>query len=632
MKRPKLPKEQFRDVPVLFPTVVAPVTEAQLARYRRIAAEHGPYAFCVDRQSEEEELKRKAATGQFRRVEAIRQFARVAGCWIPEPVARADRQEGELAFSFDRDFWFVDGEEKHATGYTASQNARPEFWRAYLLAQALAEQQCAPAAFLVGEGTRLFRDTAWLETFYRSLKDAGVRVFVGNYGEITDQTLPGLQAMIRALSSWLPEALKGARKARRENGEVFSPGNIHFGLRVDPEDARIVHAHPDEWPLLAQLVEELAEARLRSLLEGLEWLERHGIKRSIGWLYTLLFKRPILDGTYDTDATWGQVRKLRQRPFTDLDIRPNGDRRYLRHQKEALLIPIRFGPGCEPIPPELLALARQRIRGRRRTGEKEPPAGHWISGRFTRCAVCGQAVDERLRHRPQPHWDLVCLCANTLRMRHGISRRAADDFEECQHVRYRPLDEPLSAKVWRLIVGEVEARPLNPDLLPIEEEADEERRLRAEVVRLDAELETLIANMGQLRLNGANQERFQRRCDQLSEAVESRQRQLNTLTTRMIERRQRNESLSNLRSLLRRFNCRLADAEKRELIEEIVARIDVHLEEGWFEVHVDTTLPGLARLHGSLGGENFTYSPKSEIFTDLDRFRLKLKGTLDLAA
>jgi hypothetical protein len=272
---PRLPKAPIRDVPVLHPMNWDPATPEQIQFFSQVIEAHGGYMVAIDRQSDDKELKRSGHTGQIRRVDGIMSQVR-PGYWLPAPIYHPDRQDGELPYSFHRAFWFVDGEKKRATGHTADPNARPEFRRGYLQALALAEAGCGPKMVVFGEATRFFRDEQWLMSFCHSCWDAKIELFVVGYGPVTRPTLPGLIALINALSAWLPECAKGARKARREQGRIWTKQRPPFGLLFDPEDDRKVYAHPTEWPILRRMMFLLADGTLRTQYEACAWLKAQG--------------------------------------------------------------------------------------------------------------------------------------------------------------------------------------------------------------------------------------------------------------------------------------------------------------------------------------------------------------------
>lgn len=621
-QRPRLPKDSdIRDVGRLFPATLPELTAEQIRFYQHVKKRHGNYVLAIDRQSDEQELRRVGHTGQVRRVEAIQAMAKSVG-WLPHPPAILDRQSGELPYDFDavienegdlyplRSFWFLDGEHQNATGYAANPFARPEFWRAFQLALALAEHGIGPVAFIVGEPTRFFRDTQWLETFFRSLRDAGIRFFVATYTEVTQQTLPGLQAMVNALSEWLPQAVKSYREQCRAAGKRHH-SREPFGFIFDPEDRSVVYPHPEQWPPIREMICLLEAGTLPAIEPAIGWLiQTHGFKKGEHWLRSLLFEEPYLDGYYRCHKTKHTVRKLRQRPWVDIDIRPSGSRRYLIQPTDnPLLLPIhweiperimqqRFAhlpPAARfqsPLPPEIVAGARRQIRGRGRPRKYDRVPGSFVSGQSMRCAVCGHMLEEQLRCRPNPIWSVQCMCAQTVsgretyRQKRHVSHKEAAQMPECQHQRYAATGaESLSQKVWHLVCNEIERNPELPADTENEDEAQVERQLRRRIAELTHEIERSLDTVTQMdNLPESVLAIHRERLSQRGQELEATQRQLDTLATTMIRKRQQQSGLEQLRKALRYQRQTAADEERAELLELMGVQVQAHLEEGWFKV------------------------------------------------
>jgi hypothetical protein len=604
---PKLPKDQLiRDVPVLFPNATLEELSPDLEQfYRLVQKQHGKYYFGIDRQSDRKELARKDATGQIRRVEGILAFADVAQAWAPTPKhLGGDRAEDAPPYLFDRRFWFVDGEKKNATGLCANPTVRPEFWRAYLLTRALGAKGIGPSAFIIGEGTRFFRDSEWLGSFCRSLWDVGIEVYIVNFGKVDPRTLPGLQSVIAALSEWLPMALKGARAARKNNNRIFH-GNPPFGLRFS-EDKSQVFAHPEEWPILAELVEGIAVGQLRTFHAAVVWLHAHrGIQRTEGWLGQLLRSR-LFEGIYDTYKTTGRPRQVRQRPFTDLDVSAGGYRRYLKTNLEPKPFIINFDKyGMSPISPAVLARARARIlnKGGRPQQLDTRNERLFLGQGLVRCAVCGMGVRETTKQwKKGTSYYLACQCVETLCMRHSIDRSQARQMEEAQHVRHATLSgyQTLSERVWSMLVRETEEYSPAPRE-SAEADTSERQRLEEEIEGLNTQVSNLVDSLMTMRLTDEMRRQIEARQLSLTKEINERQRQLNTLTTHMIERGRRNPTMCEFREVLREFHRDgLPHEMKCEFVATLVDQVIVHLEEGWFEVRLDASLPTPKVLRGKL--------------------------------
>jgi hypothetical protein len=317
--RLKLPPTPEREVEVLFPEREIEVSRETIEVYRSKV----PYAFAIDRQSEPKKAKQKDATGMRRRVETILAFGEDEGLYLPVPIAVKDRQEGELPYRFEEEsanFWFVDGQVKRATGYAANQNARPQLWRAFLLAKSLARHGCAPSWFVVGEGTRLFRDPQWLSTFCRALWHHKIRIFAGGFGEVNKDNYSGFEAYITALSGWLAKVNEGARKIKRMEGVIpHSSKQAPFFLEFS-EDRRHVYTRPEEWAIVSEMTHRIADGTLPNCFAVERWLKERGVVRSHAWVLQFL-KRPYLDGWYECGTKEYVPRLLSQAGlFFDLDI------------------------------------------------------------------------------------------------------------------------------------------------------------------------------------------------------------------------------------------------------------------------------------------------------------------------
>jgi hypothetical protein len=332
----------------LFPAVDIKLPEDKIEMYAAQHARH-PYGFGNDRQSIAKVLSEKKRTGQEGRINNICDAARNHTLWLPHPVEREDRQEGELQYIFDRDYWFVDGECENATGEAASPYARPELWRGWKLACALSEKGIGPRAFIIGSPERFFRHGAWWTVWFESLKNHGVDTIVAGWGVVDDQNLPMILAYVTYLSKWLPERLKNAREARYRRKEI-AHNRPPFGLTF--LDRQTVAPHALEWPIIQECIAQIACGVLNNATEAAAWVDaacrERGIdsrRRATSRCTVLQWLRgPLLDGWYVDGKTQNIPRLLKdaRSPMTDLDLTPQGNRRYLRLRLSGHPFPIRL--------------------------------------------------------------------------------------------------------------------------------------------------------------------------------------------------------------------------------------------------------------------------------------------------
>jgi hypothetical protein len=150
-----------------------------------------PYGFAIERQSEgKRTIGDPNKTGHECRVSAI---LRLAGdLYLPAPEERSGRMQGEARYVFDERHWFIDGERNRATGWSARPEVRPRLWMAYALARRLKElrPEAAPAAFVVGDPTRLFREDQWLRVWARAILQEQILLYVDGFdGPVTEHEL-----------------------------------------------------------------------------------------------------------------------------------------------------------------------------------------------------------------------------------------------------------------------------------------------------------------------------------------------------------------------------------------------------------------------------------------------------------
>jgi hypothetical protein len=640
----KLPKDRpIREVVSLFPQTKVRPTEEQVAEYRS----HLPYAFAIDRQSDKKEMARAQATGCRRRVDAIVLAAKDRHLYLPTPVPNEEQQDGELPFFYDDRYWFVDGEHKKATGYAASENARPRLWQAFRLAQALAEQGIGPSFFIIGEATRFFRNDQWLTTFVRALWEHDIKIFVSQFGEVNQANLNGLTSYVTALSGWLPLVTKGARDQRRQQKKLFS-NQPPYGLRfTGPEgslecnDRSEVWTEPDQWWVIDELLRRMADGELSNAIDAAIWLkEVHGVERAAKWVRDLV-RHPMLYGEYHAYSRRWEPRKLRQLDglHTDLDIRDNGTQRYLVHSQEGLHFEIRYTEGTGPIPPQVAMQALSRIERRRGRPQTSPKHKDSILPQgVARCAVCGCSIREfPPRAKEGTIWRLKCRCVEHYRVVMDMSMSESREWIAAHKPHVLALHASLSEALWALMVERLYGEPS-----PVETPAPDVRHLietaRHRLAAAEAEFDAFqgrcfrgeAGDVTHPRVKASIEKERERLLQTLGRREAELKEQVETKVATQQEQAVR-QQIAKVISMFQQFG--MDPAVRRDFFSQILDRIDVHLEEGWFRVHIRTALPGLQDLVGRLQAGEGPVVPGERAEKDVGCltnffFELVLPGTL----
>lgn len=458
MPRPKRGVEKLAKVRVLttnslyedqkeaiFARVKTEITSAVVQVYQGAT----PLCFAIDRQSVHTARKDPARTGEEARIHAILKMAQRMGfpC-LTAPERNPDWQPGQPLIMFDRRFWFVDGIERNATGFTAHPDARPELWRAYAVARRLREidPMLGPKAFLVGELTRFFRDENWFQQWIDVLSRMGIEVHEETHGHLEGEKLAILCYGVKKQSERFLQDRERSREVRKARGELFH-NNKHFGLRwtaaggaLHPKIRSEVWTEPQEWAILRAMVFGLANGTIPTLEAASQWLLReHGVSRSAVWVSELLRPaRPpvasILTGVYSRAYSQhcDAVRvETADRTVSDLDITPNGHRRYLRDYGQGLPFPIHFTEGdAEVIPLDTYRAACDRVLRRGRSSNSESPDRHEqviVPPLLLRCAHCLFGIEER---SPRSNtwtggvspWRCLCKGVEQYARRHKLTR------------------------------------------------------------------------------------------------------------------------------------------------------------------------------------------------------------------
>jgi hypothetical protein len=437
------------------------LTDDDLTFYQRLPS----WAQGLDRQSVHAEMKRKEATGHETRVLSIVRIAEHEEWYLPMPPRRGEeRQDGELLYEFDKapwkHVWFVDGQQKNATGFSASPHARPELWRARHVIRTLSRYDIRPRACIVGKDTRFFRAGLWFYAWFDSIQALGIALVVSGWGEVTSQTLPAMIMAVEAQSRALREAKRTSLEVRKTRGEI-GHGVATFGLQFDAEDRQVVRVHPEEWALLVEMTRRTATGELRTAVEGIAWMvenaERFGVDservpRSKTWLLQF-FRKEHLEGVYRSYTQTCIPRTLEQAdlPLRDFDLTESGHYRYLRMRQEGISFDIEMGD--MKLPPQVVAQARHRIFGKRGRPTREAP--HAIPTHRALCVFpngllrcrCGSYIEERCPQGQKPPSAFWTLAVDLLHMEHyhaGVSSvdsaRLCTELLQSQDATARPID------------------------------------------------------------------------------------------------------------------------------------------------------------------------------------------------
>jgi hypothetical protein len=579
----------------------------------------GPYAFAIDRESTPTAAREDGATGMRRRIDAILCQARAQGLYLPEPTLRTPAVAGELPYIFEDDcawHWFVDGTTKRATGYAISPHARPQLWRALLLAQCLVKRGFGPKAFLVGEGTRLFRDERWLTSFVHTLWGLEIKLFCEGFGEVTRQTLSSLIAYVNAVSGWLGAVTAGARAVREAQHRIFH-NKPPFGVQFSPDRSR-VFADPVTWPLLCDMVERLADGRLASMADATLWLQEQGHSRSIAWLGQFLWL-PILDGSYRSYHRDFVPRVLVQKDglLSDLDITPGGGRRYLeRNRGEGQVWAIEHPHGTHPIPASLLSAARAKVKEHRGRRPRTPEiwVNQLIPQRLMRCAICGHGVSEKAQRMgarlPDGTrafiWGLNCRQVATLGVRCRCTTEEARAMALPEHIRYRAGQ--ISETVWKTLASGLrgaEIKPASPDP-SIEVELAE---LQMQLAQVQQEFErfqdrVLAGHAGDLANETVRAYVEKRRSGYLSD-LDALHQQTELLGARRLAAPWTYARVQAASMAIKEApEAELDPESKRAIIAQAVDRIVVNLETGDFTIYLDRTHEAIGELQGRMASSS----------------------------
>jgi len=646
LKPGTLPKgEASRTVPLLFPKTDWPVTDEEVRDY--LAAM--PYAFAYDRQSKDEELRRKDATGARRRVAAIMATAELAHLTLPQPETVIDQEDGDLPFLYDERFWYLDGQHKKATGYAANQDARPKLWEAFLKSQALARHKAGPSHFIVGEASRFFRDPRWATEFASALWYHQIRLVVHPFGDVTEYNISGLIAYINATSGWLPMIGKGAREARKAQKRPFSI-RVPFCLRVsgpegcEPEQTRThIWTRAETWPAFSEAVKQLANGVLKNSYDAVAWLDQErGIHLSKSRFLQILYSR-IPEGfhtLYDETCT---PRRVVQEGglWSDLDITETGNRRYLVQDVEGIDFPIRYTPGTTPIELAEVLAARRRVKGRKGRPATTDKAGEeakstrgkrrqeevFLGTYKIRCAVCSSSVRQFAPYgKTGTKWLLLCNCVQNLRMggtrtEKRLTLPQARAHIEATNPHVQAADVNLQELIWNALMDRMSK------LAPPGENTAPDQTTRAMNAKAKAiEAETRFKEFQQrvaVGLMGDPKD------DLIRESIEENRKQLHTavlqaraeasrLTTDHLTAEKEAIARKEIAFLIRQAREEMKDpAERRAILDDLLEVVVVHLEEGWAEITARRDWSALRRLRvrwGVTEKESSSWSPL--LFTD----------------
>lgn len=615
LPRNTLPKDRAtRTVKVLFPQTRIEISDETIQFYKA----HQPFAFAFDRQSDKGELTRAESTGADRRVRMIQGTAQEKNLYLPLAVPRPNRQDGDLPFDLDTAFWFVDGEQRRATGYAANQNARPRLWEGFLLAQALAEHGAGPTMFVVGEATRFFRNEKWLMEFSYAIWEKGIELVVHPFGPVTRHTLQGLTAYVNALSGWLPMVTAGSRETRKAQRRPFSTTQP-FGLRTSgvegteaPETRLAIWTDVGPWNAFSDAIEALATGAVTCIADATILIQQFGFTLSTTRVQQLIHST-IPEGVHVLYRYQCKPRRLVQEGglFSDLDITEGGNRRYLYEEQPGVPMTIQFTPGTQPISTTVLLAARARITG---NGGRPPSKGRGagygmpdyksalLPTRLLRCATCGHSL--RLmppRRGSNKTWTVVCNCVQTLRMRLKLSRPDARTYVEthCPHSTYANVD--LGALVWERVSQALVQMPPpreedDPKAVWVLREREARRTLREREAAFHAfQKRCADGEMGDLTNRWVAASVDSERAT-LIVNLESAEADVKRLTA---ENLTAHKASVHREQVARVFTALAHEADtqvKQELLAMLVERVVVHLDERWYEITVSCDWPTLLSL------------------------------------
>lgn len=515
MPRERLQKEVLRDhlfdAEAIFQRVRAHVTPEVVALLKETRRARGPFAFGLDRQSEgKKALGKRDHTGHVGRVDLILQTAQRHGLYLPKPLDRPDRQDGDSPFLFDPNFWYVDGEEDRATGFSFAPEVRPRLWMAFATIRRINEldRDALPSALVLAEFSRFTRAHEWIAVWMNSIRKEGVDIIFPETGrvELVHFEIIGIsvRAQSQHLTAYRDRALEVARKDQRV---VF--GKRPFGLYFS-EDRRTVHTHPEEWPILWDVIHGIAGARFATLAAATRWVrETHGRTLSPSLIHKWLSgESTAMKLDRDQYVAYGYkhtpcVVKQRSGVLYDFSYTENCNKRYVREERSAeeqLPLPIDHAKhGTRPVPPSVLEAARARIEGAGRRAANPSQSQSIVPKGITRCAVCGARLWECHRDpgaidRKFEGWSVRCEGYARRAYYQGLDRRETRNlFPEHRRFVRAGITVPLREALREALKQDFDPAALEAPAAVLDRRDALQKKRREVQAQIDALTENLLA-------------------------------------------------------------------------------------------------------------------------------------------
>jgi hypothetical protein len=485
------------------------ITPATLARLRQ----HVPFCFGVDRQSLGATILRNPSkTGHDGRVHLICQQSRVLGLYLPEPHENPRwPAQGELQYDFDGMFWYIDGENRRSTGFSAGPSARPRLWEAYTLTRYLHENapELKPKAFIFGELMRLARADKWMKMWVEALQFMGVPSIVDGK-ELQGSFLDLAAAFAREHSEKMVKEIRRARETMERRGCIHSNqppwGLVFTGHNRDltSRERWEVWTVTERWNILHDMVAHFVEGTFRTCNDAVVWFrEEHGIIRTPTYVHMLLQPYTakdagvppppsILTGVYTAYKTVTKPCQIVEEDGLrwDYHINEHGNQVVIVEYRPGKQFPIHYAPGSKPIPPEMLEAARARLLHRGRPAKENTADRHAlciIPPSIHRCARCGAWIEERspVGGQNSRTWRLMCQCHQYLTQKLRTTREEAKQHEAAQHTQRQNWS--VSLPLWEAIRAWFEEEMHRPEEMhPLSASEDERRRRELEQQKAEA--------------------------------------------------------------------------------------------------------------------------------------------------
>lgn len=612
-------RPQLFDADSIFRAVREQITPAAVAALRQPGRR---YAFGIDRQSlGAERLRDPEHTGHKGRVALIARTAERFGLWLPEPIGRPNQQKGETPFIFDERYWFIDGEDAKATGFSFAPEIRPRFWHAYATIRRINEIDpgACPSALILADYMRFLRADEWIKVWANAIWKEGVDIIYPETGPVGPMHLDMICVSVRAQSQHLvgyrERFLEVARKEKR-----IPFGRCPFGLQFS-EDHRAVHTHPEQWPVLYEIVSRLADGRLKNASEAARWSRKqHGesLKVSEGLVRKWFREQEsILYGYYEPFRFRSRPCVVKQTagPLYDYSYTKSLNKRYVREkvaEEECFRLPIDHEKhGTTPLTPAQIEAARQRVRqvGRPVTEAYTTITAASIApARIVRCKHCGGRIRETFRDTPETPekwagWVLHCRGAERKASGKALTTREAKT-EEPDHPRFvhASLTIPLREALRRWLTEEID--PVLYAAPTAEDAAAEHEALETKRTDLEGKLAQVVANLAHLDLSAAPAVASAVNVEmrRLQEGIADCDRELQLLAARTLQAAAANSAAFAIREQFRR-NLEFVGNNAvawRTLVEGIVEGVTVDLEAGTWVATTNLKVATLEALAGKL--------------------------------